>query len=103
MRAAALASVVVLAFGGPAPADDTVENPEFTNWSKFKKGTSITQKSIVTINGKASGQTLTETLVEVAADKVAIVTEVTIEFAGTPSNRTHCAGRCPRRSNWQRG
>ena len=82
MRVAALASVVLLAFGGPVTADDTVENPEFTNWSKFKKGTSITLQSIATVNGKPAEQTLTETLVEVADDKVAIVTEVIVVVRG---------------------
>ena len=75
-----LVALLVLA-AGPAAAEE-IENPEFTNWSKFKKGTSVTRKSTVTIRGTPTEQTLTETLVEVAADKVAVATEVVVKVQG---------------------
>lgn len=78
MRLACLAALVL---AGSVRAED-VANPEFASWSKHKKGTKVTLKSITTINQDAHEQILTQTLDEVAADKVAVVTEVTINVKG---------------------
>src|SRR5262245_4411192 len=74
MRRVALASVVIALAAGPAPGQETVDNPEFASWSKFKPGTSVTFKSSTTANGMASEVTMTITLVEVGADKVVLET-----------------------------
>lgn len=79
MRLACFALLVLAA--GSARAED-VENPEFASWSKFKTGAAVTHKSISTINGRASEQTQTHTLVEVAADKVVVEMRVTIVVQG---------------------
>ena len=47
-------------------AQDKVDNPEFANWAKFKKGTSVTMKSVSSFNNMSSEVTITSTLVEVA-------------------------------------
>ncbi|HEV3440270.1 MAG TPA: hypothetical protein VG122_23150, partial [Gemmata sp.] len=53
-----LASVVaigaILACLSPIQAQEMVENPEFTSWSKFKKGTSVSMKSIRVTKTKSS-------------------------------------------------
>jgi hypothetical protein len=73
MRIACFASVVVLALvAGAARADETVPNPEYANWSKFKKGTSVTMKTITTGSGVTSEIRSTSTLVAVGADKVVV-------------------------------
>jgi hypothetical protein len=83
MRLAYIGSIAALFLAvGAVRADETVENPEFTGWSKFKKGTSVTLKSIVTISGKSSEQLLTYTLDEVAVDKVAVVVTLVIATQG---------------------
>jgi hypothetical protein len=75
MRPVALASAVLVALAaGPAPAQETVDNPEFATWSKFKPGTSITIKSTTTANGMATELAMTVTLVEVGTDKVVLET-----------------------------
>jgi hypothetical protein len=82
MRLAPLASVVCVVLAAGSARADEIENPEFTNWAKFKAGASVTLSSTVHINGKPTTQRLTQTLVEVAKDKVVIATEVTIEVQG---------------------
>jgi hypothetical protein len=90
MRFAALA-VLVLGPGG-ATAQDKVDNPEFANWSKFKKGTSVTLKSVSSFNNMSSEASITSTLVEVGADKLVIemtssVKSGGMEFKGEPMKR----------------
>ena len=67
MRLARFASVIVLALAASVvSAQDTVDNPEFTAWSKFKKGTSTTLKSTATAAGMTTESTITTTLVLLA-------------------------------------
>jgi hypothetical protein len=63
-------------------AQDTVDNPEFANWSKFKKGTSVTMKSVTTSAGTSFEATMTFTLVEVGADKLVIETSSVSKVMG---------------------
>lgn len=77
-----LLTSLVLVSASSAVRADEIENPEFTNWAKFKAGASMTLTSTVHINGKPTKQSLTETLVEVTKDKVVIATEVTITVQG---------------------
>jgi hypothetical protein len=73
MRNVCLASVAALVLAaGAAFAEDTMPNSEFTNWSKFKKGTSVTIKTTTTAGGVTSETLSTSTLVEVGADKVVV-------------------------------
>lgn len=72
-RFAAAAAMIVLV-AGTATAQETIPNPEFANWSKFKKGASVTLKSTSNF-GKTSVETLiTMTLVEVGSDKLVLDT-----------------------------
>ena len=59
-------------FAGALRAEDTVPNPEFANWSKFKKGTSVTHKSTSEVMGITSEVVITTTLVESGADKLVL-------------------------------
>jgi hypothetical protein len=73
MRIACFATVAVLALAaGAARADEMVPNPEFANWSKFKKGTSVTMKTTTTGSGVTSELRSTSTLIEVGAEKVVV-------------------------------
>jgi hypothetical protein len=75
MRPVPLATAVLLALAtGRASAQETVDNPEFASWSKFKPGTSITVKSTTVAAGMTSEATMTITLVEVGTDKVVLET-----------------------------
>src|SRR4249920_3742887 len=57
-----------------ALAQDKIDNPEFTSWSKFKKGTSVTLKSTTEFNKMSSETLIIFTLVEVGAEKLVIET-----------------------------
>ena len=70
-RLLAAASLILLA-GGIALAQEKVDNPEFANWSKFKKGTSVTLKSTSDVAGMTTESTITTTLVDVGTDKLVV-------------------------------
>src|SRR5262249_21811625 len=60
MRFASVLSAAVLALAaGPAAAQETIDNLEFTAWSKYKKGASITLKTTSTFNGMTSEAIMT--------------------------------------------
>lgn len=84
MRLTRLAAVAVLfaLVSGTVVAQDKVDNPEFANWSKFKKGTSVTMKSVTTSAGMSFEATITSTLVEVGADKLVIETSSVSKVMG---------------------
>jgi hypothetical protein len=88
MRLLAFGTLVVLA--GPASAQETVNNPDYANWSKFSKGTSVTRVwTSVNIDGRTSVVvTETLTLVEVAADKVVLDVEYISHVPGAPRFKT---------------
>src|SRR5262245_50235762 len=72
MRLTSLALVALVCVAGSVRAED-IDNPEFTSWSKFKKGTSITVKSKTTTDKFGSSVRLkTITLIEVGADKLQV-------------------------------
>ncbi len=73
---------VLLLSGGLAAAQDKVDNPEFANWSKFKKGTSVTLKSVSSFNDMSSEASITSTLVEVGADKLVIEMTSAVKAGG---------------------
>ena len=73
MRLVCFVSVAALALAaGATSAEDTVPNPEFTGWAKFKKGTSVTVKTTTTGGGTTSETLSTSQLVEVGPDKLVI-------------------------------
>jgi hypothetical protein len=75
MRLTALASAALVALAaGPAAAQETIDNGEFTSWSKFKPGTSITTRMTTSTAGMTNEVTTTITLVEVGTDKVVLET-----------------------------
>jgi hypothetical protein len=53
-------------------AQDLFENPEFSSWSKFKKGTSVSMKSISITEKQTSEVVITSTLMELGPDKLVI-------------------------------
>lgn len=65
-----------------ASADESIANPEFASWSKFKKGTSVTLKMTTMAAGMNSETTVTTTLIEAGADKLVIETTSVAKVAG---------------------
>ena len=82
MRLSVLSAVVLTLGAGPALAQETIENAEFTSWSKFKKGTTITTKVSQTAGGMTTETTFTLTLADVAADKVVLDSSTVIKAMG---------------------
>ncbi len=83
MHPTRLAAVVVLALvARPAFADDTYPNPEFATWNKCKPGTSGTIRTISDSAGMKTEILMTNTLVEVGADKLVVETATTIKTNG---------------------
>src|SRR5438067_10489287 len=66
------AAAAVLALPPAAVAQEKIDNPEFASWSKFKKGTSVTIKSLSTFGDTKSEVLVTSTLVDVGADKLVV-------------------------------
>jgi hypothetical protein len=73
-RACVLVIAAVLSSAGLGKADDLVENPEYTSWSKFKTGTSVSIKSTSLAAKKSIEVIITSKLIEVTPDKVVIET-----------------------------
>jgi hypothetical protein len=92
VRKFAFAVAVVVVVSGSSQAQETIDNPEFTSWSKFKAGTSVTLKSTTEAMNVKSESTIVTKLVEVGADK--LVVEMTVvssingmEFKAPPMKR----------------
>jgi hypothetical protein len=83
MRLSRFSAVAVLALcAAPVAADEMVPNPEFASWSKFKKGASVTLKSVNEFNKMKSESVITMTLVEVGADKLVLETVAVSKING---------------------
>lgn len=87
-----LCVLVALSSVARVAADESVPNPEFDNWSRFKKGTSVTLKSSSEVMGTTSEVLVTTTLVEVGPDKLVVaMTSVAkangMEFKSPPAKR----------------
>jgi hypothetical protein len=88
MRLLAVVMPAVL-FTGAAVAQEKVDNPDYANWSKFPKGTSVTRVGTsVEPDGRTSIVTQTLTLVEVAADKVVLEEEYISDVPGATKFKT---------------
>lgn len=61
---------------------ETVDNPEYQNWSKFKAGTWVTYKQTTDVAGNKSQTESTTKLLEVTAEKCVLETSVKMEVAG---------------------
>jgi hypothetical protein len=77
-----LSALVLVICVGTTTAQETMDNPEFTTWSKFPKGTSITLKTSTTAMGMASESTITTTLVEVGTDKLVVEFSIASKSGG---------------------
>jgi hypothetical protein len=77
-----LALGLMLVVPAIASADETIANPEFASWSKFKKGTSVTLKMTTVAAGTKSETTVTTTLIETGADKLVVETTSVANVAG---------------------
>jgi hypothetical protein len=87
MRLLALGTLVV--FTGSASAQEKVDNPDYANWAKFPKGTSVTRTwTSVTPDGQTSVVTETLTLIEIAADKVVLEEEFISDVPGATKFKT---------------
>lgn len=80
MRYSIVAAALVLSAGGVMA--ETVDNPEFANWKKFPKGTTITLKVTSDTGGMGSETSMTVKLVEAGADKVVLEATTTIKVMG---------------------
>ena len=83
MRLTCLISAALFALATSAgSAQDSVDNGEFTVWSKYKKGASITIKMSSIAAGMNTELTTTTTLIEVGADKLVIEQTAISKIAG---------------------
>ncbi len=76
------AAAIILFSGAVAAADETIDNPEFASWSKFKAGTSVTFKTVSEFAGMSSETVSKVTLLEFGSDKLVIETASTTNIAG---------------------
>jgi hypothetical protein len=75
-------AAILLLLAATGTAQDTIPNPEFANWSKFKKGTSVTHKATTEVMGMASEVLVTNTLLETGGDKVVIESSTVVKANG---------------------
>jgi len=83
---------VVAALAGSAVGQETIDNPEFASWSKFKSGTSVTLKNTTTTKDATLETVIITKLIEAGSDK--LVLELTVisningmEFKQPPTKR----------------
>jgi hypothetical protein len=72
-RTVALTALLLVSVGTVA-AQERVPNPEFADWSRFKKGTAVTLKSVAVVDGTRTETVDTTTLIEIAADRLILET-----------------------------
>jgi hypothetical protein len=73
---------LVLFVGGFARADETIDNPEFASWAKFKNGTTVTIKTTSEFSGMSTESVQTVKLVDSSADKLVLETAISMTVAG---------------------
>jgi hypothetical protein len=75
MRRTCLGALALLVLGvGAAGAQETIDNPEYTAWKKFKKGTAVTLKTTSSAMGFTSEMLMTMAVVDVGDDKIVVET-----------------------------
>ncbi len=78
-----VATIVFVGFAGAlARADETIDNPEFASWSKFKTGTLLTIRTTTEFNGMATESVQKIKLVEASADKLVLETAISMKVGG---------------------
>lgn len=75
-------SLAFLALAAAAGRADTIDNPAFKSWSKFKPGTTITMKTESEFSKMKSEIVIVSKLVEVGADKCVIEVETITKVNG---------------------
>ena len=73
----------VLFLSLPAYAKETIDNPEFASWNKFKVGATVTLRADMTAAGNKTTNESTHTLKSKSADKI-VVTTVNKTFVNIP-------------------
>jgi hypothetical protein len=83
MRPTRLAAVALMVLAaGSAAAQETIENQEFKQWSKFKKGASVTMKSTTDLGKMKVEAVITTTLIDVGPDKLVLETSSVSKING---------------------
>ena len=78
-----MAVAMSLAIISMARADDeTIDNPAYQAWAKFKPGTLVKYTTDVNAMGNASSMETTQTLTDVTADKATVEAKVSMVVAG---------------------
>jgi len=72
---------VIVGLGGLC-LGETVDNPAYGSWAKFKPETMIQMKVTADFGGNKTVQTMTTTLKEVTAEKVVLEVKVSMETGG---------------------
>jgi hypothetical protein len=78
----AFCSLAVLALAVSVARAADIENPEFAQWAKYKKGTSVTLKTTTTAAGNTTETLMTTTLLDVTDTKLVIETVTVLKVAG---------------------
>ncbi len=92
MRVAALVTallvpVAVLAAESRPKPEEMVNNPPFAHWSSFPKGTTVTQREVVTLaDGAKIQHDITFKLLQKSKEKVVIETTVNVTGTGAGTN-----------------
>ncbi len=79
---AMLVAGLLLTAASWAFAADTIDNPQYTSWAKFKVGTSVTLKTESDMGGMNSQMETTMTLLELTPDKAVVETKMSMNAAG---------------------
>lgn len=82
MKRFGFALAVVVAVSVPGFAQETIDNPEFAQWSKYKPGTSVTLKNTTEAMNVKSESLITTKLVEVGTDKLVVEVTFVMTFNG---------------------
>ena len=77
-----LSAAAILVVGNFAAAQETIDNPEFVQWSKFKKGASATYRTATNVGTIVAEGITTITLIEVAANKLVLETTASTKANG---------------------
>src|SRR5262249_31604251 len=102
MRYQFLAAAALLLSAGYSLAE-TVDNPEFANWKKFPKGTTVTLKITSKMGEMTSETSLTHKLIEVGDDKVVLESSAVIKSMGRETKAPTRKREVPRKTELPKG
>jgi hypothetical protein len=69
-------------------ASAEIDNPEYTSWSRFELGTSLTVKMVTAFNGMSHESMQIVKLLEVGSDNLVLETDMTMTIAGRKTHAT---------------